>query len=333
MKILAGDIGGTYSRMALCEVDGPSVRRDIQAVYDSRRYDSLEDLARDFASEHDVQVDSACFGVPGPVSSRRASFTNLPWEVDVDVLERNLGIPSISLINDIEAAAHGLATLAEADFREIRSGSSGVTGNAALIEAGTGLGEAGMFWDGRRYRPFASEGGHCDFAPSDDREVELLAFLRTKLGVQHVSWERVVSAPGLLNIYAFLKSKDDEAEPSWLAAEIEAGDPVTIIARYAVSGESPLCREAALWLLALYGTEAGNVALKYLATGGIYLGTGLAPKLLDLLPESDFLPRFEAKGRLQRVLERIAIRVVTNDRVALQGAAFYANQRARGESV
>ncbi len=333
MKILAGDIGGTYSRVALCEVDGTSVRRDIQAVYESRRYDSLEDIAREFASEHDVQIDSACFGVPGPVASRRAIFTNLPWEVDADVLERNLGIPNIALINDIEAAAHGLATLPEADFREIRKGSSGVTGNAGLIEAGTGLGEAGMFWDGRRYRPFASEGGHCDFSPSNERELELLRFLQAKFGGAHISWERVVSTPGLVHIYEFLKSKDPEAEPSWLAAEIEAADAATIIVRHALSGESALCREAALWVLALYGAEAGNLALKYLATGGIYLGTGLAPKLIDLLPESDFLARFDAKGRLQRVLQRIAIRVVTNDRVALQGAAFYASQRARGESV
>jgi glucokinase len=329
---LAGDIGGTHARLALCEVDGTSVRRDVQAVYDSLRFESLADIARAFVGDHEVDVESACFGVPGPVAGRRAVATNLPWEIDADDLERNLGIPSIFLINDLEATAHGLATLAEADFRELRPGASGVTGNAGLVAAGTGLGEAGMFWDGRRHRPFACEGGHTDFAPSDDREAGLLAFLRAKYR-GHVSWERVVSGRGLLNIYEFLKVQDPAAEPSWLAEELAGDDPPPVITRHAKEERSELCHDAVAWFLALYGAEAGNLALKVLATGGIYLGGGIAPKLVDLLPDSQFVARFEGKGRMKRVLERIGIRTVTNDRAALQGAALYAHQRSRGESV
>jgi glucokinase len=200
MKILAGDIGGTNARLALCEVAGTTVRRDIQANYDSRRFESLADIAREFMSEHDIEVETACFGIPGPVSGRRARVTNLPWEVDADALERTLGVPSVFLLNDLEAKARGLPTLSERDFVSLRPGTPGATGNAGLIAAGTGLGEAGLYWDGKKHRPFACEGGHTSFAPGDDREAELLQWLRADLGITHVSWERVVSGPGLYNL-------------------------------------------------------------------------------------------------------------------------------------
>ncbi len=330
MKILSGDIGGTHSRLALCEVGGTVVRRDIQAIYESRRYESLAEIARAFISEHHIEVHHACFGVPGPVQGRQAQVTNLPWKVDADELERNLGIDSIYLLNDLEANAHGLATLSEADFRELKPGMSGAVGNAGLVAAGTGLGEAGLYWDGQRRRPFACEGGHTDFAPSNDDEVELWRFLRARTG-GHVSWERVVSGPGLVSLYEFLLTKDPGAKSTALAQAMAEGDAAEELSKAAVRGADSLARRAVEWFLGLYGAEAGNVALKYLATGGVYLGGGIAPKLADLLPESDFVERFVDKGRMRGLLEQIGLSIVMNDKAALQGAAFYASRRARGE--
>lgn len=330
MRILSGDIGGTNARLALCEVDGKTVRRDIQATYDSRRFDSLADIARDFISEHGVEVRNACFGVPGPVQGRRAQVTNLPWVVDADELERNLGIDSVFLLNDLEANAHGLETLSEADFHELRPGAAGATGNAGLVAAGTGLGEAGMFWDGQRHRPFASEGGHTDFAPSNDDEIELLRFLQAKIS-GHVSWERVVSGPGLVSIYEFLASRDPGGRSKELTEAMGEGDPAEEISKAAMQGNDSLAGRAVRWFLALYGAEAGNVALKYLATGGMYLGGGIAPKLVGMMPDSELIARFDGKGRMRVLLEQIGLNVVMNDKAALQGAASYAARRARGE--
>lgn len=331
MRILSGDIGGTNARLALCEVEGKTVRRDIQATYDSRRFHSLADIARDFISEHGIEVRTACFGVPGPVQGRRAHVTNLPWKVDADELERNLAIDSIFLLNDLEANAHGLETLSEADFHELRAPSSGAVGNRGLLAAGTGLGEAGMFWDGQRHRPFASEGGHTDFAPANDDEVELLAYLRSAVAGGHVSWERVVSGPGLVSIYEFLVGRDPGGRSTVTAEAMAEGDPAEEISKAALQGDDALAERAVRWFLALYGAEAGNVALKYLAIGGVFLGGGIAPKLVSMLPDSDFVARFQGKGRMQGLLEQIGLYVVMNDRAALQGAASYAARRARGE--
>jgi glucokinase len=330
MKILSGDIGGTNSRLALCEVDAGKVRRVVETLYDSRRYESLAQIARAFITEHQLEVKTACFGVPGPVQGRRAKVTNLPWEVDADELERNLGIDSVYLLNDLEAKAHGLATLTDFDFRELRAGAPGAVGNAGLLAAGTGLGEAGLFWDGLRHRPFACEGGHTDFAPADADELELLRFLQSKVG-GHVSWERVVSGPGIVGLYEFLATRDRGAASKAVAEAMRAGDPAEAIANAALRGEDSLAERAIAWFLALYGAEAGNVALKFFATGGVYLGGGIAPKLVSLLPHSDFIARFQGKGRMQPLLEGIGIGIVMNDKTALQGAASYAARRARGE--
>lgn len=331
MKILSGDIGGTNSRLALCEVEGSVVRRDIETIYDSRRYESLAQIARAFLTDHAIiEVRTACFGVPGPVQGRRAKVTNLPWEVDADDLERNLAIDSVYLLNDLEANAHGLATLSPADFRALRPGAPGAVGNAGLLAAGTGLGEAGLYWDGRRHRPFACEGGHTDFAPANDEELELLRFLRAKFGA-HVSWERVVSGPGMVCLHEFLASRDPGAASKALAEAMEAGDPAEEIANAAIRGDDSLAERTVQWFLALYGAEAGNLALKLLATGGVYLGGGIAPKLASLLPDSEFIARFQGKGRMQPLLERIGVDIVMNDKAALQGAASFAARRSRGE--
>ncbi len=331
MKILSGDIGGTHSRLALCEVEGSVVRREIETIYDSRRFSSLAEIARAFITDHRIEVKTACFGVPGPVQGRQAKVTNLPWKVDADDLERNLGIDSVYLLNDLEANAHGLATLEAGDFRELRAGASGAVGNAGLLAAGTGLGEAGLFWDGFRHRPFACEGGHTDFAPSSDEELELLRFLRAKHDGGHVSWERVVSGPGMVSLYELLVSRDPGAASKSLVEAMHAGDPAEEIANAAIEGGNSLAERTVQWFLALYGAEAGNVALKFLAVGGVFMGGGIAPKLAPLLPDSQFVERFQDKGRMRPLLERIGISIVMNDKAALQGAASYAGRRARGE--
>lgn len=331
MRVLAGHIGGTTARLAICEVDGTTVLRDIQAVYGSREHDSLEAMAREFIASNSVEVEVACFGVPGPVRERRARPTNLPWELDADVLERNLGIRSIHLINDLEATARGLTTLADADFLTIREGAGTGVGNQGLLAAGAGLGEAGLYWDGRRHRAFASEGGHTDFAPATPREDALLAWLRTQCG-PHVSWERVISGPGLINLYEFLKVEDPSKHaPAVDKAMANGEDVVDAILRAGTRGSDPACTEAVQWFMELHGAEAGNVALKYLATGGMFIAGPIAPKIAKAIKRSRFVERFAAKGRLEPLLETIPLRIVTNDSAALQGAAYYAARRARGE--
>jgi len=332
MRVLAGDIGGTNARLAICEVDGTTVRRDIQEVYDSSKYASLEDIAREFVAGNSVEVDYACFGIPGPVRGRRAQTTNLPWQLDADILERGLGIRNVYLINDLEATARGLATLADADFTELRPGTSGTVGNQGLLAAGRGLGEAGLHWDGRKHRPFACEGGHTSFAPTNEREDALLGWLRTKYG-EHVSWERVVSGPGMLHLYEFLREDDPSRESEAVRDAIAGGgDAVDALIRAATRDGDPLATEVLDWFMALYGAEAGNVALKYLATGGMFVAGRIAPKIAKALKGSQFTERFDAKGRLRPLLETIGIRIVTNDSAAMQGAAHLAARRARGDN-
>jgi glucokinase len=329
MKVLAGDVGGTNTRLAVCEVNDGKVLRELEDVQPSDPKRELKDIVQEFLASNNIQARAACFGLPGPVRGRRVQLTNLPWVVDADAFERELGLSSVSLINDLEANAHGLATLSSADIKVLREGSAVHAGNAGLVSAGTGLGEAGMHWiDGNMY-PFATEGGHTTFAPSNDLEVDLLRYLQAKFG-DHVSWERVVCGPGLVNVYQFLRSRDPEAEPSWLADEVNGTNDVpAVIAKHAISEKSELCAQALGMFFELYGAEAGNFALKILAQGGIYLGGGIVPKVAKQLAESKFIERFDNKGRLRHVVEQIPIRVVLNDKAALQGAALYAARHAK----
>jgi glucokinase len=328
MKVLAGDVGGTSTRLAVCEVNEGKVLREVEDVQPSDPEKSFKDIVQAFLAEQSVDVRAVCFGLPGPVRGRRARLTNLPWAIDADELERELGLPTVSLINDLEANAHGLSTLSSADIKVLREGVGLHLGNAGLVSAGTGLGEAGMHWVDGAMHPFATEGGHASFGPRNQLQFDLLLFLQKEVG-DHVSWERVVSGPGLCNIYAFLKWRDPEAEPAWLAEEMEAGDKAALIAKHALAEKSELCRDALDLFLELYGAEAGNFALKILALGGIYLGGGIVPKVSKALPSSKFVEAFDAKGRMRELISQIPIRVVLNDKAALQGAALYASRRAK----
>lgn len=323
--ILAGDIGGTHTRLGLFDDDEPA-EIDSLEVYASQEFESLRDIVRIFIEQHPGDVERACFGVAGPVRHHRAKISNLPWEVDGLALARILDIDDVIVANDLEVTAHGIGLLAPSDFVVLNDGDPDASGNRALIAAGTGLGEAGLYWDGARHRPFPSEGGHTDFAPRNEIEAELLFHLMKEY--RRVSYERVVSGPGLHNVYTFLKRTERGSEPPWLADEIAdaSDDPAPIISRHALSGKSELCvRALELWV-AIYGAEAGNLALKLMATGGVFVGGGIAPKILPKLEEGIFMNAFLDKSRMRALLERVPVRVVTRDHTALLGAAQMARE-------
>ncbi len=317
--ILVGDIGGTNTRLAFFAGDGEGFRTMAEATFPSGRYSGLEGIVHDFVNANKLQVTHAGFGVAGPVRNGRSQATNLPWVVDAHRLAEQLGIRSVALVNDLEAVAHGIPTLPAADFAVLQAGAPDATGNAAVIAPGTGLGEAGMYWDGSKHLPFASEGGHASFAPSNELQDELLRYLRPQF--HHVSWERLLSGPGLLNIYKFLRDAGRDTEPGWLAEEMSHSDPAAVISRAAVEGKSELSKSALELFVQLLGAEAGNLALKVMAFGGVYLGGGIPPKILVALDSPVFREAFAAKGRMRPLLEAMPLKVILNDKIALRGAA------------
>jgi glucokinase len=323
--ILAGDIGATNSRLAFFSERGGRLEPGVEETYPSRDHANLETIVKTFVSAHDLPIDAACFGVAGPVRHGRSDTTNLPWDVDARELARALHIRSVGLLNDLEAHAYGIALLAPADFVTLNQGAPDASGNAAVIAAGTGLGEAGLYWDGQQYLPFAGEGGHASFAPSDPLQIELLRFLSHEF--EHVSWERVLSGPGLHNIYRFLRDTGHGEEPDWLTHEMQQQDPSAVISQAALSGTNILCRQALDLFVVLYGAEAGNMALKIMATAGVYIGGGIAPKIIRKLTDSTFMAAFTAKGRLKPLLQQMPVRIIMSDKVALQGAARFATLR------
>jgi glucokinase len=315
-SILVGDVGGTTTDLAL--LDEKLTFHEIRS-FASREYGSLNDIVREFLRAEAPKVTHACFGIAGPVREGSVRTTNLPWIVEATDLARLIGVADVLLINDIEAIGHGIGALDDRAFVTLHGGAGLTPGNAAVIAAGTGLGEAGLYWDGARHRPFASEGGHASFAPRDDVEMALLRFLLAEYG--HVSWERVVSGPGLFNVYRFLRDTGRFDEPRWLAESIREEDPAASIAQCAQEGTAPICEHSLELFVSLYGAEAGNLALKMMAVGGVYIAGGIAPKILDWLKRPSFRRAFVAKGRMRPLLETIPVRVVVSDRVGLLGAA------------
>jgi glucokinase len=317
--ILAGDIGGTNSRLAFFAKRGDRLESIIQETYASREHANLETIVKKFISSHGLPVDVASFGIAGPIKNGRSEAVNLAWIVDSRQLADLLQIEAVGLLNDLEAYAYGIAMLAPEDFVRLNPGAPDASGNAAVIAAGTGLGEAGLYWDGQQHHPFATEGGHTSFAPSDPLQMELLSFLMREFG--HVSWERVLSGPGLQNIYGFLRDTGRGEEPEWLARAMQQQDPAAVISQAALAGTSALCRQALDLFVSLYGAEAGNLALKLKATAGVYVGGGIAPKIIKKLTDSTFMQAFVAKGRHQPLLQEIPVQIIMNDRTALLGAA------------
>ena len=321
-QILAGDVGGTKTDLGLFKYSAGTLELVREHRYATAKFDSLEAVCADFLGAS-ATVNAACLGVPGPIIDGSAHATNVPWELSSAALSRVLkGVP-VRLLNDLAAIAYGMVNLKPAEFVVLhRAENPPAHGNIAVIAAGTGLGESSLVWEGDRYYAVASEGGHSDFAPHDAEQIELLRSLAAEFG--HVSYERVLSGPGLWNIYKFLRRESHADEPAWLSAQIAAGDASAAVSEAAIAGRDPVCVHALTMFCDIYGSEAANLALKVLALGGVYLGGGIAPKILPMLTNGTFVRGFLAKGRLNEILKRIEVRVSLNPAAGLLGAAHVA---------
>jgi len=327
--ILAGDIGGTNARLAYFQPQNGHLRLVSERVFPSREYHEFGDIVSKFLQDGS-QPDAACFGIAGPVRNGRVEASNLPWTIEQSRLAKQIRLPSALLINDLEANAWGIGGLDAQDLVPLNRVAPGV-GNQAVIAPGTGLGEAGLFWNGSEHQVFACEGGHADFAPQGDVQIELLRFLENRYG--HVSYERVLSGPGLVNVYEFLRSREPGGGSLEFAAQLQEADAAAAISHAAMNGTDPLAEQALDLWISVYGAEAGNLALKTMATGGIFLGGGISPKLLPRLTGPLFMRSFLDKGRLRPLLESIPVQVVTNDKAGLLGAARCAAARSSKERV
>ncbi len=318
--VLAGDVGGTNTRLALFLVSGSgALDQVIEQTYPSRDHKSLEEIVEVFLKSHPSKPDFAGIGVAGPIRDGKCVATNLPWIVDSQTLIARAGVAKFALLNDLEANAYGVATLSPEDFELVLAGAPSSQGNAAVVSAGTGLGEAGMYWDGSAYHPFATEGGHSSFAPEGELQGELFQFLATRFG--HASCERVLSGPGLQNIFEFLRDVKHVEVPAWLATEMQSGDAAATISGNALAGKSDICSQALDIFVAAYGAEAGNFTLNILATGGVYIGGGIAPKIREKIRSTVFTEGFLQKGRMRPLLETVPVKIILNDQTALRGAA------------
>jgi glucokinase len=325
--ILAGDVGGTKTRLSYFQTEGKHLKPVVEQIFLSQEHKDLSEIVSKFVSAHKLLAEHACFGVAGPIRNGRYETPNLAWIVDARQLAEELHLNKVELINDLEANAYGVTVLEPRDFAILNNGAPGASGSKALIAAGTGLGEAGLHWEGDYYQPFPSEGGHVDFAPRNQLEVELLLFLLKEY--EHVSYERVLSGPGLYNIYRFLRDTGRGEEPAWLTEEMSGKDPSPIISKAALERKSPLCQQALDIFVSIYGAAAGNLALKLMATGGLFVGGGIAPKIIEKLRDSTFMKAFVAKGRMKSLVEAIPVSVILNDKTALLGAGYYAALRAK----
>ncbi len=324
--LLAGDIGGTKTNLAIFSPESGPRAPLVEATLPSGRYSSLEVLIGDFLAQVDLKPEQASLGVAGPVVAGRATITNLPWVMSETQLQTALGFSpgGVRLLNDLAAIAYSVPWLESDDLHTLNEGQVAPGGAIAVIAPGTGLGEGFLTWDGSRYRAHASEGGHTDFAPTNLLEVNLLRYLLDCFG--HVSYERVCSGRGLPNIYDFLKDSGYAQEPAWLAEQLaRADDPNPVIVEAALAGERQceLCVATLETFVSILGTEAGNMALNVLATGGVYLGGGIPPRILPALEDARFLEEFQAKGRMSDLMAKIPVHVILNPKVALMGAACH----------
>ena len=319
--ILAGDIGGTKTNVALFEANGSVLGTIVrQQTFPSTRYDSLEAILREFIGENELSITAACFGIAAPVIEAYARTPNLNWTVSSESLAQLLKIERCGLINDLEATAYGIPALAASQLLTLNTGDAKHDGHRALIAAGTGLGMAGIFHRDGHYHPIPSEGGHVDYAPRTAEEIELLRYLTDKFG-GHVSYERVLSGPGLFNVYCFLRDTGFAEEPAWLAEQIQAGDKTAAVSMAALANKSDLAVRALDMFVATYGAMAGNLALLMMSTGGLYVGGGIAPKLRQKLSDGTFMKAFTAKGRFSAVMSTSPVHIILEDKTALFGAA------------
>jgi glucokinase len=317
--ILAGDIGGTNARLAYFQPQNGRFQLVSERVFPSREHQGLGEIVSRFLDESGTRPEAACFGIAGPVRNGRVETSNLPWIIEQSVLANQIHLAATLLINDLEASAWGIGALGTEDLVTLNPGAGSVSGNQAVVAPGTGLGEAGLFWDGNRHHVFACEGGHTDFAPQGELQIELLCYLTKRFG--HVSYERILSGPGLVNVYEFLCSSGCGKESTELSAEMKSGDAAAAISRAALGGNDPLAAKALDLWIAVYGSEASNLALKIMSAGGLFLAGGISPKILPRLKGTLFMNAFLDKGRMRPLVEAMPVHVVTNEKAGLLGAA------------
>src|SRR5256886_11502392 len=320
--ILAGEIGATRTRLAAFDADGNKLQCVVEKTYLSHDHGGLPELITGFIKTEGIPVHSACFGVAGPVTAGRSKISNLDWTIDSRELAAQLQLPSVGLINDLEAYAYGVDALESKDFVTLSEGAEDAEGNRAVISARTGLGIAGLYWDGFRHHPFPCEGGHADFAPKNEIEIELAQYLRRKH--QHVSCERILSGPGIKNIYDFLRDAKKAEEPDWLREQMsQAKDPPALISQLALEGKASICEQTLSIFVSVYGSETGNCALNFMATGGVFIGGSIAAKIVPKMRDPIFMKSFLDKGRMQHLPQDMPVKIVLNGDAGLIRAVRY----------
>ncbi len=320
--ILAGEIGATRTRLAAFETEGNKLQRVVERIYASQEHSGLSEIIAGFIKAEGIPVQSACFGVAGPVRGGRSKISNLPWVIDSRELAKQLKLNSTGLLNDLEAYAYGIDALESKDFVTLSEGSEDREGNRAVISARTGLGMAGLYWDGFRHHPFACEGGHTDFAPRNDLQMELLRYLQKKYG--HISCERILSGPGIRNIYDFLRDTKKADEPQWLKEQMStAQDPPALISQLALESKSAICEQTLSMFVSIYGAETGNCALNFMSTGGVFIGGSIAAKIVPKMRDPIFMQSFLDKGRMEPLLREMPVKIVLNDDSGIIGGARY----------
>jgi glucokinase len=320
--ILAGDIGATRTRLAAFQTEGSKLQRVVEKTYKSHEHSGLPELITVFVKTEGIPVHSACFGVAGPVRSGKSKISNLEWTIDSRELASQLKLPSVGLVNDLEAYAYGVDALESKDFVTLSEGDLDAEGNRVVISARTGLGIAGLYWDGFRHHPFACEGGHADFAPKNDLEMELAQYLRKKY--QHVSCERILSGPGIKNIYDFLRDAKKAEEPAWLQERMsQVEDQPALISQLALESKAEICERTLSIFVSVYGSETGNCALNFMATGGVFIGGSIAAKIVPKMRDPIFMKSFLDKGRMQSLLSDMPVKIIVNDDAGIIGAASY----------
>ncbi|UPT76643.1 glucokinase [Sulfurovum sp. XGS-02] len=325
--ILAGDIGGTKTNLAIFELRDNVLSVVAQHQFPSREFSSLNEVITLFMQKSSLpSIDAACFGIAGPVIDGRCRTTNLPWDIATAELQAHLGIEKVRLLNDLEATAYGMLYVPDDEFVDLNPKGRKVDGNRAVIAAGTGLGEAMLYYDGNVYYPIGSEGGHCDFAPLTLQQDTLLKWMRNRYP-GHVSFERILSGPGIYTLYEFLAEIDFAAQPTSMLNIPEGKDKSAMVSECALKEYNPLCMEALRLFAEIYGAEAGNLALKSMSLGGVYIGGGIAPKILSVLSNNHFMNGFLSKGRFNEMLQAMQVKISLNPETALLGAAYYARDR------
>jgi glucokinase len=322
IEILAGDIGGTKTNLALYEAFEGALQIKAEATYASSSFSSCIQILKKMKSEHpDLNPERICLGVAGPVLNGKVELTNLDWNLNASEILRETQVSEVALINDLEATAYGLAALDENDFITIHQGEVEYPGNLAIIAPGTGLGEGGLYWDGSSYHPFATEGGHTDFGARTREDVELLEFLTGKYGI--VSWEKVIAGPAIADIYEFLRAKASAMEPAWLTEELEKGDRSALISNLAIDEKDPICMQTMLVFVRYLARQSSNLVLTMKATGGLYLGGGIPPKIAPLLLQPSYYHNFLDADRMQHLLKKVPLKIIRNSKAAMIGAALY----------